>query len=417
MTVSTSSGREPVSTDPERLKVLDVGTLVGGPFAAAMLADMGAEVIKVEPPGKGDFLRSVGHGPKGNSWHWQVHGRGKRSITLDLRRPEGQEIFRRLVAWADVLVENLRPGTMEGWGLGYQELSELNPRLVYLSVTGWGHTGPRRDEPSYEFAAAAFAGVTYVTGFPDRPPVLPGVAFMDHTAAMFGLIGALEAIRRRDAAGPQGRGAHVDVALYEPAIRMANELIASYSVSGVAHEREGSIPSGRDVPHISYGYVYETADDRYVSCFAANKAQFDELVKMIGREDLLDDPRLATDFQRRYTGFPVVDSPLREWIRERRLEDVLAALRKADVACAPVNGPGDIMADPHVAARQNLVELDDGDGGKTTVQAPIPHFNGEVPQIRWPAQKLGESNDEVFVGLLGMSEEERASLRAKGVIS
>src|SRR5690606_38857369 len=142
-------------------KVLDVGSLVAGPFAATILADMGAEVIKVEPPGKGDFIRSVGHGKPGNSWHWQVHGRGKRSITLNLRLPEGQALLRRLAGWADVLVENLRPGTMARWGLGYEQLSEINPRLVYLSVSGWGQTGPYRDQPSYELAAAAFAGLTY----------------------------------------------------------------------------------------------------------------------------------------------------------------------------------------------------------------------------------------------------------------
>ncbi|GHF36118.1 crotonobetainyl-CoA:carnitine CoA-transferase CaiB-like acyl-CoA transferase [Amycolatopsis bartoniae] len=410
------SGLGPVGTDPDRLKVLDIGTLVGGPFAAAILGDLGAEVIKVEPPGRGDFIRSIGHGKPGNSWHWQVHGRNKRSITLDLRRPEGQAVLRRLVGWADVLVENMRPGTMSGWGLGYPDLSAINPRLVYLSVSGWGQSGPYSEQPSYEFAAAAFAGLTYVTGFPDRPPVLPGVAIMDHTSAMFGVIGVLEAIRRREAAGPHGRGAHIDVALYEPAIRMANELIASYSVTGRPHEREGSIPSGSADPHISYGYVYETADRRYIACFSSTRAQFERLVTLIGRPDFATDSRLATEKQRLYTGFPIVDEVLRAWIRERKLDEVLAALRKAEVACAAVNGPAEIIADEHVVARGNLVELDDGEGGKTVVQAPIPRFDGEVPPVRWPAQKLGASNDAVYRGLLGMSDAEIETLRDAGVI-
>jgi len=407
---------QPISTDPHRLKVLDVGSLVAGPFAATILADMGAEVIKVEPPGRGDFVRSIGHGREGNSWHWQVHGRGKRSITLDLRQPRGQSLLRRLAAWADVLIENLRPGTMEKWGLGYAGLSAINPRLVYLSVTGWGQTGPYREQPSYEFAAAAFAGLTYVTGFPDRPPVLPGVAIMDHTAAMFGAIGVLEAIRRRDVPGSDGRGAHIDVGLYEPVIRMSNELIASYAATGMAHEREGSIPSGSATPHISYGYVYETADGRHVACFSAKREQFNRLVALIGRPDFVDDPRLATEKQRLYTGFPIVDQVLRTWISQRNLGEVLAALQEADVACAPVNGPADLMADPHVAERGNLVTVDDREGGTTTMQAPLPRFDGAVPAIRWPAQELGAANDLVFRGLLGMTDEEIHLLVGAGVI-
>ena len=283
-------------------------------------------------------------------------------------------------------------------------------------MSGWGQTGPYRDRPSYEFAAAAFAGLTYVTGFPEHPPVLPGMAIMDHTAAMFGVIGVLEAIRRRDAQGKDGRGCHIDVALYEPAIRISNELIASYAATGRAHQREGSIPSGRDVPHVSYGHVYETRDGRYVSCFAASRAEFNRLVEMIGRPDFVDDPRFATEKQRVYTEFPVVDKALREWIRQRDLDEVLEHLRRADVACGAVNGPAEILADPHIAERGNIIQLDDGEGGKTTMQAPIPRFDGRVPQVRWPAQPLGASNRDVYEGLLGLSAEEVAALRENGVI-
>jgi crotonobetainyl-CoA:carnitine CoA-transferase CaiB-like acyl-CoA transferase len=415
--VTSAQELPPVATDSATLKVLDIGTLVGGPFSATLLADLGAEVIKVEPPGKGDFIRGISpYGSPGNSLHWQVHGRGKRSISLNLRVPAGQEIFRELAAWADLLIENMRPGTMERWGLGYQELATINPRLVYLSVSGFGQTGPYRDRPSYEFAASAFGGLTYLTGFPDRPPVLPGIAIMDHTSGMFGLIGALEAVRRRDAMGEQGRGCYLDMALYEPAMRMSNEVMAHYVAHGVSFEREGSIPSGSTAPHNHFGSVYETRDGHFVACYPSSYAQFEQMAKMMDRDDMLTDPRFATDEQRKYSGFPAVDAILRAWVLEHDFDEVCQAMEKAKLAYGPVFGPAEFAANEHVIARENLVTLDDGLGGKTTVPAPVPMVNGERPKIRWAAQPLGASNHSVYQGLLGKSADELRQLTEQGVI-
>jgi crotonobetainyl-CoA:carnitine CoA-transferase CaiB-like acyl-CoA transferase len=408
----------PVADDATTLKVLDVGTLVAGPFAATLLADLGAEVLKVEPPGKGDFIRGVGEYATipGSSPQWQVHGRGKRSITLDLRQPEGQELFRRLVQWADLLIENMRPGTLDKWGLGYENLSAVNPRLVYLSVSGWGQDGPYRNRPSYEFAAAAFGGLTYLTGFADRPPVLPGLAVIDHITAMFGLIGALEAVRRRDALGPQGKGCHLDVALYEPAIRISNDVLGLYADREVLWQREGSIPSGTEAPHYVYGYIYETRDGRFIACYPTNRAQFEGLVGIMGRPELLTDPRFDTEHRRKYVEFLAFDAILRQWVSEHDFDFVMEQFKVAGAAYGPVNGPAEILTDDHVIARENLVQLDDGEGGHTTVPAPLPKIDGQRPQVRWPAQKLGASNQQVFGDLLGLSSDEIKKLEHKGII-
>lgn len=407
--------RPPVDTDPHRLKVLDVGSLVGGPFVATVLGDLGAEIIKVEPPG-GEFLRFVGGGESGYSFFWQSHSRNKRAVTLNLRTAEGQDLLRRLARWADILVENFRPGVMQRWGLGYDDLAAVNPRLVYVSVSGFGQNGPHRERPSYEFAAAAFGGLTFMTGFPDRPPVVPGLAIMDHSSALFATIGALEAVRRRDAAGEQGRGSWVDVGLYKPAIRMCNELITSCAATGRSHQREGSIPSGQTGPHVGYGSVYETSDGRHVSAFASTRAQFQRLLALLGRPELFDDPRFATEYDRLVTNVAVVDEVLRAWMRERPAADAVAALRDADVPVAPVQGPADILADEHVRERGNVVEIENVRGETVTIPGPLPHLSGDGAGIRWAAEEVGASNRDVFCGLLGLSDDAYAELVSGGVV-
>jgi len=403
-----------IRTDGAVLKVLDLGSMVGGPFAATLLGDLGAEVIKVEAPGHGDYVRWVSSG-EGYTLLWQVHGRNKRSVTLNLKSAAGQNLLRRLAQWADVLIENNRPGVLDRLGLGYAQLSEVNPRLVYLSVSGYGQTGPYRERPSYEWAGAAFGGLTAVTGFIDRPPVMPGIAITDHTSAMFGVIGVLEAIRRRDLAGAEGRGALVDVALYEPVIRMSNAYIAS-AFSGPVQAREGSFPSRQAEPHSKLGYVYETSDGRFIANFMATRPQFERCVDAIGRPELKDDPRFATELLRMEENYYVLDEALRTWVKSRTFEAAMAGLVAADQPVAPVNGASEILEDPHIASRGNMVELKNVRGETVAIPGVLPHISTDDGAIRFPAEELGASNAPVYQGLLGLSEAEMKRLADEGVI-
>lgn len=414
-TLSSESGRPPVATDPAVLKVLDIGNMVAGPFAATLLGDLGAEVVKVEKPATGDFIRSM-RDEEGLSLLWQVHGRNKRSVTLDFSKPAGRAIFIRLVQWADILVENFRPGVMKRLGLDYDTLHGVNPRLVYLSVSGYGQSGPYSERPSYEWAGAAFGGLTFLTGFPDRPPVMPGIAVTDHTGALFGVVGALEAIRRRDAAGARGTGTHVDSSLYEPVIRMSNAWLSTYSYTGAVQQREGSFPSGQLNPHSKLGYAYETSDGRYIANFPATRAQFERLCRAIGKPEFVDDPRFATDSDRMRTNFNVLDAAVREWVARQTFDEAVKTLVEADQPLAPVNGPAEIFADEHVAARQNLVELPTPTGRTVHVPGIVPHIKDNPGSIRWPAEALGASNSAVYGQLLGISDEDLAGLHEDGVV-
>lgn len=405
----------PIRTDSTTLKILDLGNMVGGPFAATVLGDLGAEVIKVENPKGGDFVR-WGAGTNGYPLLWQTHGRNKRSVTLNLKHPEGRALMLRLVQWADALIENNRPGTMAKLGLSYEEVRAVNPRIVYLSVSGYGATGPYHNRPSYEWAADAFGGLTAGTGFIDRPPVIPhGQAIADHTAALFGAIGVLEAVRRRDAAGPAGEGAFVDVGLYEPIIRMSNTYIANYATSGVLMQREGSFPSGQTAPHLKYGYAYETSDGRYIATYTPTRPQFERLMDLIGKPEYKTDSRFASDSYRVGDAYNEVDRVLREWIAARSLAEALAALVEADQPAAPVNGPAEIMADPHVAARENMVTFTNPRGDQVTIPGVLPKI-GEGDRIRAPAEELGASNEAVFTGVLKIGGDELQRLATDGVI-
>lgn len=413
--VTAQQNSTPVRSGAETLKILDLGNMVGGPFAATVLGDLGAEVIKVENPRGGDFIR-WGNGSDGYPLLWQSHGRNKRSITLNLKHPEGRALLLRLAQWADALIENNRPGAMAKLGLSYDDIRAANPRIVYLSVSGYGSTGPYRDRPSYEWAADAFGGLTAGTGFIDRPPVIPhGQAIADHTAALFGAIGVLEAVRRRDAAGPGGEGAFVDVGLYEPLIRMSNTYIANYATSGVLMEREGSFPSGQSSPHLKYGYSYETSDGRYIATYTPTRAQFERLMDLIGKPEYKTDARFASDSYRIGDAYNEVDRVLRAWVAKRTLDEALEALVAADQPAAPVNGPKEIMADPHIAARGNMESFINPHGVPVTVPGVLPRI-GEGDRIRAPAEDLGASNAAVYGGILGLDAEALKRLAGDGVI-
>jgi crotonobetainyl-CoA:carnitine CoA-transferase CaiB-like acyl-CoA transferase len=404
--------RPPIADSPATLKVLDLGIMIAGPVAATILGDLGAEVIKIEKPRVGDLIRHMGPGPAGMSRRWQVDGRNKRSVELDIRTPEGRDIVRRLAQWADVLIENMRPGILDRYGLGYRQLHEVNPRLVYVSSTGFGQTGPLRDRPGYDFTGGAFGGLTYSTGFPDRPPVLPGVAVVDHCTGLFALIGALEALRRRDAPGGTGTGDWIDVGLYEPMLRMAGDSLANAALDGVVLERSGSVPMG-DVADNPHAFAYETVDGHFVSVYSITDEQFARFRALLA-DPVLDGAEHWTIADRARHAI-TIDRAVRAWTARHDRATVLHLLTEADVPHSVINSAADILADPHVAARGNLVTVDDFQGNPLPMQGVVPRLHHRPGSVRWSGEPLGASTRQVLSELLGMSAEDIDKLVAAGV--
>jgi crotonobetainyl-CoA:carnitine CoA-transferase CaiB-like acyl-CoA transferase len=401
-------GPGPVDTDPARLKVLDLGTQLAGPFAASLLGDLGAEVIKVEMPAGGDPLR----GPDGLSPRWQIESRNKRCVTLNLRVPEGQELLRRLACWADVLVENFRPGVMARWGLGYPDLAEVNPRLVYVSVSGFGQGGPRRALPGYDHIGSAFGGLTHLSGPRDRPPSPPGVTVVDYSTGMLAAMGALEAVRRRDAAGPAGRGEWVQTALYETMLRIIGTDLAQWSMTGAIRERVGGQPAGERESASAHTYTFRTADERWVVAYPISDKQFSALADLVG-DPVLREPRFATR-PGRIAHAADLDAVLRRWVAGLDADELLSLLADADVPASPVNTVADIAVDPHVQDCESVVAVTSVRGEEMLMPSVTPRLVEQPGAISWPGAELGSSNEVVYAGLLGI--EDLAGLRERGVI-
>jgi len=389
-----------------RLKVLDIGMMIAGPFCSTLLADFGADVIKVErPDGQGDRMRQ-------QDIYWPVEGRNKRSITLDMRLPEGQELLLRLVDWADVFVENFKPGTVDRWGLDYATLSKRNPRLVYVSVSGFGQTGPNSARPGYDHVGAAFGGLWYQTGFPDRPPVLPGMPIADYLTGTFAAVGALEALRRRDGPGGTGRGEWVELGLYEPIMRISGSNFIKHSLTGDINERVGSMPVDDEPPRgLMNGVAYHTADGRLMNMLPLQPAQWDRLKRIIPE---IDRPEFNNEALQRNLRLP--DPIIRAWIAERSYDELAEIFTAADLTFSPLNSTLDLLEDPHVAARGNIVEAEDCKGRTVRMQGVVPHLVSQPGEVRWAGEVLGASNLEVYRDLLGLGEEELAGLRDRGVI-
>jgi crotonobetainyl-CoA:carnitine CoA-transferase CaiB-like acyl-CoA transferase len=412
--------KKPMKQEPGVLKILDVGGYLAGPTVSTFLGDLGAEVIKVERPGKGDPGRQygpIGEGEEAQTYQWLVEGRNKRSVTLDFREPKGHQLFSRLVEWADILVENYRPGAMDGWGVGYKDMAAINPRLVYVSVSGFGQDGPYRDRPGFDYVACAVGGLTFSTGYADRPPVLPAFAVADYLGGSFGAIGALEAVRRRDAAGSDGLGEWIDLALYEPILRFSTPMVSAYKALGVVPERQAGMPVEPRPQHPRFiAFVYQTRDEHWVSVspVQVNDASHGRFIEAIKRTDLLSDPRYATakEAQTNYLDF---DRIVRDWVAARSRQEVIDVLVDAEIPFAPVNGPEEICSDPHLTER-SLVDIPDNRGIPITMQRPIPKFTRRPNDLRWAAETLGESNDDIFLGLLKISPDEYEQLKCDGVI-
>lgn len=409
-TVEQPADRPPVDTDPARLKVLDLGTQLAGPFAASLLGDLGAEVIKVEMPGAGDPLR----GPDGLSPRWQIESRNKRCVTLNLRVPDGQELLRRLACWADVLVENFRPGVMARWNLAYEDLREVNPRLVYVSVSGFGQDGPKSRLPGYDHIGSAFGGLTHLSGPRDRPPAPPGVTVVDYSTGMLAAMGALEAVRRRDAAGADGRGEWVQTVLYETMLRIVGTDLANWSLTGEIRERVGGQPAGEQETAAAHAYTFRTRDGQWVVAYPISDKQFASLADLIG-DPMLRQPRFATR-PGRIANAADLDAVLRRWVASRDAAPLLDLLAAADVPASPVNTVADIAVDPHVRSQDSIVAVTNCRGQEMLVPAVTPRLVEHPGEIRWMGETLGASNDAVYRGLLGIEPQQLDDLRTSGVI-
>jgi formyl-CoA transferase len=372
------------------IRVLELGQLIAGPFAGKTLADFGADVIKVEPDGVGDPLRKWRLLKDGTSVWWEVQSRNKRSVCLNLRTPDGQDAVRRLAADADVLIENFKPGTLEGWGLGWDALHALNPRLIMLRISGYGQTGPYRDKPGFGVIAEAMGGLRYLTGEPDRVPVRVGVSIGDTLAALHGVIGVLLALHHRDVNG--GEGQFIDVALYESVFNVMESLLPEYDVFKVVRERSGSA-----LPGIAPTNAYRCGDDQYVLVAGNGDSIFRRLMSAIGRPDLENDPGLVHN-DGRAARAEELDAAIEAWTRSRSRAEVLAALDAADVPVGKIYSVADIAADDQYRARDMIVDAPASYGGTVKVPGVVPKLSATPGRISHVAPRLGEHTKDLDAG-------------------
>jgi succinyl-CoA---D-citramalate CoA-transferase len=393
----------------EGVRVVEMGSFLAGPFCGQLLADFGAEVIKVEPPGKGDPMREWGrHRKEGKTLWWPIIARNKKSVTLNLREEEGQELARRLISGADVVVENFRPGTMERWGLGYEDLSETNPGLVMVRVSGYGQTGPYRERAGFGAIGESMGGIRHVTGFPDRPPPRVGVSLGDSLAATFGAFGAVTALYNREARN--GEGQVVDVGIYEAVLALMESTIPEYALAGHVRGRTGAI-----LPFVAPSNTYPTRDDDYVVIGANADTVFARFAEAAGHPEWAEDERYATH-NARGENQEELDGMISGWTKERTVDEVLEVLKEAGVPASKVFTARDMVEDPHYAARENVVTVEDPEMGPFPMQNVVPRLNETPGKVRWTGPTLGQHNDEVYGEVLGLSEEEREALRERGVI-
>jgi crotonobetainyl-CoA:carnitine CoA-transferase CaiB-like acyl-CoA transferase len=389
------------------VKVLELGSLIAGPYASALLAQFGADVIKIEPPKDGDPLRKWRKLHDGTSLWWYTQSRNKKSVTLDLKADEARDIVRRLASDVDIVIENFRPGTLEKWGLGWEQLSALNPRLIMVRISGYGQTGPYRDRPGFAAVAECMGGLRHVTGFQDRPPVRVGVSLGDTLASLYGTIGALMAMHHLKANG--GKGQFIDVALYEAVFAVMESLVPEYAASGHVRER-----SGASLPGISPSNTYLCGDGRYVVIAGNGDAIFKRLMSAIGRDDLGNDPRLATN-DRRVEHNDKLDAAIAQWTAERGLDDVLQVLQAAAVPCGSVYTAADIAEDAHYKTRAMIERHSLPDGQPIDLPGIVPKLSETPGQTRWLGPQLGEHTQEVLASV-GVDAGAFEQLRSRGVV-
>ena len=389
------------------IKVVEMGQLIAGPFAAKILAEFGAEVIKIEPPVTGDPLRKWRMLHEGTSVWWAAQSRNKQSVTLDLHQAEAREVVKRLVQEADILIENFRPGTLEKWGLGWDELSALNPGLVMLRVSGYGQSGPYKDLPGFGVIGEAMGGLRHLSGEPGRTPVRVGVSIGDSLSALHGVIGVLLALRHREQNG--GAGQQIDVALYESVFNMMESLIPEYSVFGAVRE-----PAGSSLPGIAPTNAYRCRDGKYALIAGNGDSIYRRLMEKIDRLDLADDPELAQNVGR-VRHVARIDAAISTWTAERSLDEVLAALKDANIPSGKIYDAADIASDPHYQARDMLIPSTLDDGTAVTLPGIVPKLLGTPGRIKSRAPTLGEHTDAVLDGI-GIDASTRETWRRRGLI-
>ena len=389
------------------LRVLELGTLLAGPFCGQLLGDFGAEVIKIEPPGQGDPMRVWGREKaNGKSLWWPVVARNKKAITLDLRQPEGQQLLRELVAKADFLLENFRPGTMEKWGLGWAELSAINPRLIMIRVSGFGQTGPYSRQAGFGAIGEAMGGLRYVVGDPSTPPSRMGISIGDSLAATFACVGALSALHHRERTG---RGQVIDSAIYEAVLNMMESLVTEYDKANFIRERTGAI-----LPNVAPSNVYKTRDGMVL--IAANQdTVFSRLAEAMGQPELSSDPRYSSHGARG-AHQAELDGRVEAWTSTLSTREVLDLMDRHGVPAGLIYRPPDMLDDPHFKARDAIVSVPHPDFGELRMQNVAPKLSETPGSIRSPSPEMGQHNDEVYRDLLGLDESRYAALKAAKVV-
>jgi crotonobetainyl-CoA:carnitine CoA-transferase CaiB-like acyl-CoA transferase len=389
------------------LRVIELGQLIAGPFASKILAEFGADVIKVEPPTGGDPLRGWRLIHEGTSVWWAAHARNKRSLTLDLRTPEGQEVIRQLAKDADILIENFRPGAMEKWGLGFKDLHALNPKLIMLRVSGYGQSGPYRDRPGFGVIGEAMGGLRYLSGEPGRPPVRVGVSIGDTLSGLHGVIGVMMALRHREQQG--GLGQEVDVALYESVFNMMESLLPEYSKFGAVRQ-----PSGASMPGIVPTNAYLCKDGRYALIAGNGDSIYKRLMESIGRSDLASNPELANNVGRA-ANVERIDQAISDFTCQHDLESVLDLMNKAGVPAGKSYDAADIAKDPHYQARDMILEATLPDGSTVAVPGIVPKLSATPGQINREAPTLGQHTAEILDSL-GIDATKQSDWKSRGII-
>lgn len=391
----------------ENVRVLELGTLIAGPFASKLLAEFGAEVIKVETPEKGDPLRNWRIMKGDTSIWWYVQSRNKKSLTVNLKTEKGQEIIKKLVEDTDILIENFRPGTLEKWGIGWNELQKINPNLIMVRVSGYGQSGPYREKPGFGSIGESMGGLRYLTGYPDRAPVRVGISLGDSLAALYGTIGALMAIYYRDL--NNGKGQYIDVALYESVFSLMEGLLSEYDYSNFIRERTGSSLAG-----IAPSNTYKCLDGKYVIIAGNGDSIFRRLMKAIGEDAAAYDERYANN-QGRVKHSNEIDELIENWTKKHKMEHVLEILDEANVPCGKIYSIEDIVEDSHYKDREMIVEKKMKDGNALKVPGIVPKLSETPGEIKNLGPDLGEHNSEIL-GKLGYSEEEQRVMRKNGIV-
>ena len=389
--------------------ILDISTMIAAPFGATLLADLGANVTKIELPNKGDTLRTVGPWKNEESLRWPGLARNKKSVTLDIRSEEGKEIFKKLICKTDILIENFRPGTLEKWGLGYEELKKENPQLILVRISGFGQTGPYSSRAGFGTPGTAFSGHTHLQGYPDRPPVSPSYSLLDYITGVYTAFAAVSALYHRDVNEEDAEGQVVEMGLYESLFRMMEFLVAEYDQTGKVRGRSPGLAG-----HSSPAGTYETQDGKYVVLVCSTDPTFDRLAEAMERTDMLEDDRYYKNSERLKNDVEVQEI-VSTWISKYTLKDLQERLDSFGVPVSPILSIEDIFEDEHYKARENIVEVEHPRLGTVKVPGVVPKFSKTPGAIRHRAPELGEHNEEILGGL-GLSTEELASLKEKGVI-